>query len=228
MTDDTIQNPLEEMPEISESQEKPNASPEKKEEPQTQSSKKKKSFFSRPHKEEPIKDETTGETSENGDETVESSVVPEAGKVNELEQKLAESNDKFLRLFSDFDNFRKRTAREKIEMAKTASSDLILQLIPVIDDFERAIKAMENSGEATLPFRQGVELIYNKFWSILERQGVKPIEAIGQEFDTDYHEALTNIPASDETMKGKVIDQIEKGYILGDKVIRFAKVVVGI
>lgn len=233
MTDDTTLNPLEETPGITENQEKVNPSPEQEDVPQAPTPKKKKSFFSRPHKEEQKQAEASGEptadeTSAKEPEADVTSGTPEAGKVNELEQKLAETNDKFLRLFSDFDNFRKRTAREKIEMAKTASSDLIIQLIPVIDDFERAIKAMESADEATLPIRQGVELIYNKFWSVLERQGVKPIEAIGKKFDTDYHEALTNIPTPDETMKGKVVDQVEKGYILGDKVIRFAKVVVGV
>lgn len=192
-----------------------------------QAVKRKKSFFSRSPKAEPPKSESKLTENETGVEADEAPAAELTDPINDLEQKLAEANDKFLRLFSDFDNFRKRTAREKLEMSKTASSDLIVQLIPVIDDFERALKSMEIQDESVLPIRQGVELIYNKFWMILERQGVKPIEAVGQPFDTDFHEALTNIPAPDETMKGKVIDQVEKGYLLGDKVIRFAKVVVG-
>ncbi|OFY16425.1 MAG: nucleotide exchange factor GrpE [Bacteroidetes bacterium GWE2_42_24] len=160
-------------------------------------------------------------------ENEEKAPVVQIDPVVELEQKLADANDKFLRLFSDFDNFRKRTAREKIEASKAASSDLLAQLLPIVDDFERALRSMEPVDETIAPLRQGVELIYNKFWSIIERQGVKAIEAIGMEFTTDFHEALTSIPVTDESQKGKVVDQVEKGYMLGDKVIRFAKVIVG-
>jgi len=192
-----------------------------------QAVKKKKSFFSRSPKSESPKSEPKQPGEESEGSMDEALVGEQIDPVNDLEQKLAEANDKFLRLFSDFDNFRKRTAREKLEMSKTASSDLIVQLIPVIDDFERALKSMEIQDESVLPIRQGVELIYNKFWQIMERQGVKLIDAVGQPFDTDFHEALTNIPAPDDSMKGKVVEQVEKGYMLGDKVIRFAKVVVG-
>ena len=192
-----------------------------------QAVKKKKSFFSRSPKSESPKSEPKQPEDESEGSMDEEPAGEQIDPVNDLEQKLAEANDKFLRLFSDFDNFRKRTAREKLEMSKTASSDLIVQLIPVIDDFERALKSMEIQDESVLPIRQGVELIYNKFWQIMERQGVKLIDAVGQPFDTDFHEALTNIPVPDNSMKGKVVEQVEKGYMLGDKVIRFAKVVVG-
>jgi molecular chaperone GrpE len=145
----------------------------------------------------------------------------------ELQKEVDEWKDKYLRLFSEFDNFRKRTSRERIELAKTASSDLIVQLLPVIDDFERAMKSLDKSNEATAPYFLGMELIYNKFVSLLSRQGLKAMETKEQVFDTDFHEALTNIPAPTEELKGKVVDEIEKGYLLHEKVVRYAKVVVG-
>lgn len=144
----------------------------------------------------------------------------------EWQEKAAEINDKFLRLYSEFDNFRKRTAREKIEMSKTASEDVIFDLLPVLDDFERAIKSTEEAIDCEA-VKEGMSLIYNKFIAILDKKGLKPIEAIGQEFDTDFHEAITYIPAPSDDLKGKVVDEVEKGYILGEKVIRYTKVVIG-
>ena len=144
----------------------------------------------------------------------------------EWQEKAAELNDKFLRLYSEFDNYRKRTAREKIEMSKTASEDVISELLPVLDDFQRAIKSTEESTDCEA-VKEGMSLIYNKFTGILEKKGLKPIEAIGQEFDTDYHEAITYIPAPSDDLKGKVVDEVEKGYMLGEKVIRYTKVVIG-
>lgn len=161
-------------------------------------------------------------------------------KVKELEEKIKaleethqkqqeeinEWKDKFLRLFSEFDNYKKRNARERIELTKTASADIIRKMLPVLDDLERALKSAGDDA-ALAPYKQGVELILNKMMGILEKEGLKPIDAKGQPFDTDYHEALTNIPAPSEDLKGKVVDEVEKGYMLHDKVIRFAKVVVG-
>ena len=147
-------------------------------------------------------------------------------KVQELGEKLDELNDKYLRLFSEFDNFRKRTQKEKLELFKTASEDVIAALLPVLDDFERAMKASEENG-VDKSHMEGVELIYNKFKKTLEQKGLECMESMGKEFDTDYHEAITNIPAPEPDMKGKVVDVIEKGYKLSDKVIRYAKVVVG-
>lgn len=161
-------------------------------------------------------------------------------KVKELEEKIKaleetlqkqqdeinEWKDKFLRLFSEFDNYKKRNARERIELTKTASADIIRKMLPVLDDLERALKSAGDDA-ALAPYKQGVELILSKMMGILEKEGLKPIEAKGQPFDTDYHEALTNIPAPSEDLKGKVVDEVEKGYMLHDKVIRFAKVVVG-
>ena len=148
-------------------------------------------------------------------------------KVGELEENLAELNDKYLRLFSEFDNYRKRTTKERLELIDTASTEVIRELLPVLDDFERAFKANEAKSEDEQSNLEGFKLIYNKLKGILNRRGLEPMKAIGEAFDTDFHEALTNIPAPSEDLKGKVVDEIEKGYILKGKVIRFAKVVVG-
>lgn len=147
-------------------------------------------------------------------------------KLQELGQKLDEMNDKYLRLFSEFDNFRKRTQKEKLELFKTAAEDVMLAMLPVLDDFERALKAADENGSDE-NHREGIELIYNKFRKTLEQKGLESLDSMGKEFDTDFHEAITNIPAPSDDLKGKVVDVIEKGYKLNDKVIRFAKVVVG-
>ncbi|MCD4746832.1 MAG: nucleotide exchange factor GrpE [Bacteroidales bacterium] len=144
----------------------------------------------------------------------------------ELQEKIDELNDKYLRLFSEFDNYRKRTIKEKIDLIKTASSEVITDLLPVLDDFERAKKSLNDSNDCKAII-EGIDLIYNKFNSILEKKGLKQMETIGKEFDTDFHEAITYIPAPEKNMKGKIVDEIEKGYLLNDKVIRFAKVVIG-
>lgn len=142
------------------------------------------------------------------------------------EAKIAELNDKYLRLYSEFDNYRKRTIKEKADIIRTAGEDVFKAIIPTIDDFERAIKANENVTEVE-PIKEGVALIYHKLKLACTQKGLEPIESIGKPFDVDLMESITNIPAPSEDMKGKVIDEVEKGYKLGDKVIRFAKVVVG-
>jgi molecular chaperone GrpE len=142
-----------------------------------------------------------------------------------LKEELNELNDKYLRLYSDFDNYRKRTLKEKLEMQKSASQDLIADLLPVLDDFERALQALKEH-KADDEAISGVELIYNKLFNILKQRGLEPMNSVGTEFNTDYHEAITNIDAGEEK-KGKVVDVIQKGYLLNDKVLRFAKVVVG-
>ena len=147
--------------------------------------------------------------------------------INELNIKIAELNDKHLRLYSEFDNYRKRTSKERIELSKTASEEIILNLLPVLDDFERALKAIEPN-EQTATLREGVELIYNKMYSTLQTKGLKPMESIGTDFDPDIHEAIAQVPAPDEESKGKIIDEVVKGYYLYEKVIRHAKVVVAI
>lgn len=148
-----------------------------------------------------------------------------AKALEEAKEKYDELNDRYLRLFSEFDNYRKRTAKEKLEMSATASSAVIKDMLPVIDDFERALQNMEKNGnEADL---QGVTLIYNKLKTTLQKKGLEEIVAIDCDFNTDEHEALTMIPAPDESKKGKVLDVIQKGYKLNGTVIRFARVVVG-
>ena len=145
--------------------------------------------------------------------------------LEEAKAKYAELNDKYLRLFSEFDNHRKRTAKEKLDLTVTASENVIKDLLPVLDDFERALQNMEKNGnEADM---QGVSLIYNKLKDTLKKKGLEEIEAMDAEFNTDEHEALTMIPAPEESKKGKVLDVIQKGYKLNGKVIRFARVVVG-
>ncbi len=139
--------------------------------------------------------------------------------------KIEELNDKYLRLFSDFDNFRKRKSTEILEIRKTAAEDLILGLLNVVDDFERAIANLPANEEKN-PFSEGISLIYNKLLNILKQQGLEEINAMKADFDTDFHEAITNIPVEDESMKNKVFDVTQKGYTLNGKVIRFAKVVV--
>jgi molecular chaperone GrpE len=146
--------------------------------------------------------------------------------VEEEKIKYTELNDKYLRLFSEFDNFRKRTIKERMELTKTASQDVIMAMLPIIDDFERAIQAFDDTNEDQ-SLKEGVHLIYNKFKSTLNSKGVECMESKGKDFDTDFHEALTQIPAPSKDLKGKVIDVIEKGYTMNGKVIRFAKVVVG-
>lgn len=143
-----------------------------------------------------------------------------------LQEELAEMRDKFLRLFSEFDNYKKRTQKERLELLKSASADVILALLPVMDDFERAIR-YQSSESSESDNQTGVHLIYNKMKSILDARGLKRMVSIGEEFNVDLHEAITNIPAPTEDMKGKVVDEAECGYFLNDKVIRHAKVIVG-
>jgi molecular chaperone GrpE len=147
-------------------------------------------------------------------------------KTEKLEAEITQLNDKFLRIYSEFDNYRKRTLKEKIELSKTASADIILSILPVLDDFERAISAFEISAESTDALKHGIILIFGKFINILSQQGLQQMKTIGEEFNTDFHEAITNIPAINPEQKGKVVDEVEKGYMLSGKVIRYAKVVV--
>lgn len=152
-------------------------------------------------------------------------VSNELSAEEKLKQELAQANDKYLRLYAEFDNFRRRTSKERIELLQTAGKEVIASLLPVIDDFERALKAMETATEVA-PVKEGVALVQNKLNNILTNKGLKPMETKGTAFDADIHEAITSIPAGDD-LKGKVVDELEKGYYLNDKVIRFAKVVVG-
>ncbi len=154
-------------------------------------------------------------------------------KETELENQIAElsasldaSNDKYLRLSAEFDNFRKRTLKEKMDLMKNASESVMVSFLPVIDDVERAMKAIEHSDNLETT-KEGIGLIYNKFKDFTKQNGVVEMEAQGLVLNTDHHEAITKIPAPTEDLKGKIVDVVQKGYLLNDKVIRYAKVVIG-
>lgn len=148
-------------------------------------------------------------------------------KVRLLEKNLAEQKDSYLRLYADFENFRRRTAKEKIEFLEQANAKLLTDILPVFDDFERALKSFENPDLKIETAKEGITLIYQKFSKFLERQSLVVMESNGQDFDPDKHEAIAQVPAPSDELKGKVIDTVEKGYYLGEKVVRFAKVVTG-
>jgi molecular chaperone GrpE len=150
----------------------------------------------------------------------------EVNTEDSFEDKFNELNDKYLRLFSEFDNFKRRTAKEKLELSKTASASVLKDLLTVLDDFDRANESFEKATDVAA-LKEGVDLIYSKLFKTLESKGLKPMDSLHTEFNADIHEALTNIPAPEEELKGKVLDVIEKGYTLNDKIIRYAKVVVG-
>lgn len=154
--------------------------------------------------------------------------VEEEEVVQEIswEEKYMEMNDRYMRLYAEFDNFRRRTQKEKVELMGTASSGVLKDLIPVLDDFERAIIYNETVQEID-SVKEGFGLIYSKYKLILESKGLKMMNAKGQPFDSELHEAIANIPAPSDDLKGKIIDDVEKGYLLNEKVVRFAKVVVG-
>lgn len=163
------------------------------------------------------------------DEATDTEAMTEEDKedpLTELQEKYDSLNDKYLRLYSEFENFRRRTAKEKLEVMKTAGGNIVRDLLPVLDDFERAIAANENNEDVN-NIKEGFELIHHKLKHNLEQQGLKPMDSQGKEFDTEYHEAVTNIPAPSEDMKGKVVDVAEKGYFFHDNVLRYAKVIVG-
>ncbi len=170
--------------------------------------------------------ETTPESTDTNTQNAEKTTKNDNTNNTNWEEKYNELNDKFLRLYSEFDNYKKRTAKERIEFAKSAAQDVFVAILPVIDDFERAIKSNETLEDINA-IKDGLKLIHHKFSTILNKKGLEPMETIGKEFDADLHEAITNVPAPNEDMKGKVIDEVEKGYLLNGKVIRYAKVVVG-
>lgn len=147
-------------------------------------------------------------------------------RIDELGKQLKEMQDKYLRLSAEFDNYRKRTLKEKMELTKSAGENILQDILPVMDNFERAQQSVHEAKDLDA-VREGIDLIYNRFKEFLEQNGIKEIDAMDQPFDTEYHEAVTKIPAPDEDKKGKVVDVIQKGYYLNDKVLRYAKVVVG-
>jgi molecular chaperone GrpE len=147
-------------------------------------------------------------------------------KVKQLETTLKEEKDKYLRLSADFDNYRKRTLKEKMDLAKLAGEEIFLKILPVLDDLDRALKSVQDASDLDA-VKKGIQLIYSKFTDYLSQQGVKEIEALHQDFNTDLHEAVSQIPPPDKKLKGKVVDVVEKGYYLNDKVIRYSKVIIG-
>ncbi len=146
--------------------------------------------------------------------------------IEELEEKLEQMQDKHLRLQAEFDNFRRRTIKEKADLIKSGGETVLVNILPVIDDFERALGSLKEVPDEDAG-KQGTLLIYNKFQEFLKQNSIKEIEALEQDFDVDLHEAITKIPAPNDDLKGKVVDVVQKGYCLNDKVIRFAKVVIG-
>lgn len=180
-----------------------------------------------PEEQEEIKDIKQEEVvEENTQSEAEETKAEETSPEEVLEQQLQEQKDKYIRLSAEFDNYRRRTLKEKMELTKSAGEGVIVGILPVIDDIERAIAAMGTSEEAS-SIKEGVDLIYSKMKDFLKKNGVSELGNVGDEFNTDLHEALTKIPAPAEELKGKVVDVIQKGYTLNEKVIRFAKVVIG-
>lgn len=184
-------------------------------------------------KEEELQQEETQTEAQNAEvesqnaeeEQPEKDETPE-DKIAALQAELEKSQKEYLFLMAEFDNYRKRTVKEKAELIKNGGEKAMLGLLPVIDDFERAIDAIDKSSDVE-GLKEGVDLIYNKFMKYLESQQVKPMESTGTDFDADVYEAVTTFPAPDESMKGKVIDTVQKGYTINEKVLRHAKVVVG-
>ena len=175
-----------------------------------------------------LPDDMSGEETLTNDETAGSATAETAGLSAEdkLKDELSQANDKYLRLYAEFDNFRRRTQKERADERSNAGKEVIVSLLPVLDDFERAAKAMENSTDVNA-VKEGVALVQHKLKNILTQKGLKEMASKGETFDAEIHEAITNIPAPTDDLKGKVVDELEKGYYLNDKVVRFAKVVVG-
>jgi len=174
--------------------------------------------------------ETVPETNQGDPETTTGSKEPasaeQAAPDQQLAAELEAANDKYLRLYAEFDNYKRRVAKERIELMQTAGKDVIANLLPVIDDFDRAIKAFDTTNDVG-PVKEGITLVGQKLKTILSNQGLKEMESIGKPFDAELQEAITSVPAPNEELKGKVIDEVEKGYFLHGKVLRHAKVVVG-
>lgn len=161
----------------------------------------------------------------NGQDPVEETAI-DTPSDNNSENEMAELRDKYLRLFAEFDNYKKRTARERLDLIRTAAEDLVTKLLPVLDDFDRAKKNADDASSSET-FSEGVSLVYQKLHHVLEAKGLQAMDIEEKEFDPELHEAITKIPAPDASLKGKIIDHVEKGYYLNDKIIRHAKVIIG-
>jgi molecular chaperone GrpE len=184
------------------------------------------------HQENEFLDTSAAETMSATDETSASSTQEQTNEqapivdTEKLSAELAEQKDKYLRLFAEFENYKRRTSKERIELISTAGKDIMVSLLDVLDDADRAEKNLEQSNDFTTQ-KEGVQLVFNKLRTQLQQKGLKAFDSIKQDFDVEKHEAITEIPAPAEELKGKVIDEVQKGYMLGEKIIRFAKVVVG-
>ncbi len=165
--------------------------------------------------------EITPEQSAQGENLTE-----ESRELENLQKELQEQKEKYIRLYADFDNFKRRSAKERVELIQTAGREVIQSMLEVMDDCDRAEKQMQKSDDLQ-QIREGIQLVFTKFRNTLQSKGLKEMKSIGEEFNPDVHEAITEIPVPDENMKGKVVDEVEKGYMLNDKIIRFSKVVVG-
>jgi len=179
----------------------------------------------------PINETESEETIINADENAAGSThlnepVAEESEFEKLEAELQEMKDKYIRLLAEFDNFRRRTAKENLEVRLTAGKDVITSLLDVLDDCDRAEKQLQSTDDIAVQ-KEGVQLVFNKLRSILQAKGLIAMESVNQSFDVHKHEAITEIPAPTEELKGKVLDEVQRGYLLNDKIIRFAKVVVG-
>ena len=152
--------------------------------------------------------------------------IEELNELDTLKKEVEEQKEKFIRLYAEFDNYKRRNAKERVELIQTAGREVIQSMLEVLDDCERAEKQM-NQSEDLKQIREGIGLVFSKFRNILQSRGLKEMKSIGEVFNPDFHEAITEIPVPDETMKGKIVDEVEKGYTLNDKIIRFSKVVVG-
>ena len=178
------------------------------------------------HKESPVNEESQVQEDEKAEVKSEKPIEDERSPEEKLVDELAEAKDKYLRLYSEFENYRRRTAKEKLEMMLTASERLLNSLLPVLDDFGRAEQSLDNEEDAST--QEGMKLIASKFKKILESEGLKKMDtSSGTTFDSDLHDAITQIPAPKKKLKGKIVDTVENGYLLGEKVIRHAKVVIG-
>ena len=165
------------------------------------------------------------DVAENGEQENFDASLP-SEETAKLRAELEEQKDKYVRLFAEFDNYKRRNARERIELMQTAGKEVITSLLQVLDDTDRAEKQMQETDESE-QIKEGVQLVFNKLRKTMKTKGLEPMESVGTDFDVEKHEAITEIPVSDNKQKGKVVDEIEKGYYLNDKLIRFAKVVVG-
>jgi len=180
---------------------------------------------------EPLKHDNGGTIDINTDESVSGSThlnepVASEDEIEKLKAEVQELKEKYLRQVAEFDNFRKRTAKERLELIQTAGKDVIVSMLEVLDDCDRAEKQIQSSNDAAA-IKEGVQLVFTKLRNTMQAKGVKPMQSIGTEFNPDHQEAITEIPAPSEALIGKVVDEVEKGYYLNDKIIRFAKVVVG-